>query len=176
MELKNEQTKFKEQLQDLNSRVVRSEANTLSYQKQLHSLAKKKLSDANKIIASYHNSEDFMQFMDRHDDELRPFNMSVGWNKAIGVVSSKYPSVVNPEDFSCPTWAVDSGSHDVDHASGSGGSRRPSGMRKAANVVSSGSTSSRSAGKKAMSEREAATRRAFLGKQLRARVDSSTET
>lgn len=50
--------------------------------------------------------------MDDHDDKLCPVNMTLGWNKAIGV-HSQYPDVVNPEDFPSPDWVVSGGTNDV---------------------------------------------------------------
>lgn len=176
VKLQSERAKLNEEIQDLNSRATRAEANCQSLQKSLRSLAKKKSSEVDKVIDAYHRSERFFEFIDKHDDELRPFNMSVGWDKAVGAVSHRYPTVVNPEDFPCPSWGVSGGSH-VAQASGSGGSRRPSGsgLKKCTQVVNSGLVSSHSTEGR-MSKREAAVRKSFPGKQLRRGPISSTDT
>lgn len=166
--LKTDSARFKEEIEDLHSQVTRAEADALSSRKQLVSLARKKSSDANKVIDAYHRSEGFLKFMDEHDNEMRPFNMSVGWDKAINVVSNKHPSVVIPSDFPCPNWgAVDSnlatrasgsGTKVIPQASGFGsrGSRRPfgSGSKGRVTAASQDSSSSGSGGKKPMSVRK----------------------
>lgn len=79
--LKKDKETFDERYQDLESRAIRAEADARSYQRQYDTLFKKKAVDCQKVVQAYHESEDFFQLMDRHDDQMRPINMSIGWNK-----------------------------------------------------------------------------------------------
>lgn len=71
------------------------------------------------IVDHYLNSDTFLEFIDGHDDQLRPEYMTMGWDKAIGAVSRAHPGVVDPADFASPDWALAEGGMMV-HASGSG--------------------------------------------------------
>lgn len=66
---------------------------------------KKKQLEFHKLVEVYHKSDAFLDLIDKHDDEIRPVNMSLGWDKAVGTVHKFYPDVVNQSDFPSP-WHV----------------------------------------------------------------------
>lgn len=70
--------------------------------------------DESAVISNYMNSEPFLQFMDSHDDALRPDFLTTGWEKAIHAVGSAHPGMFDPSEFPSPWMKA------ADHASGSG--------------------------------------------------------
>ena len=85
-------------------KVTVAEERDNSFEKKYTSLFKKNGLEFKKLIQVYHESDEFTSLIDSHDEEIRPVNMSIGWNKAVKTVHSKYPNVVDP-DFICgPLW------------------------------------------------------------------------
>lgn len=99
MDLKKEKPRFLEEKQDLESRAIRAEADAHSYQRQYDSLYKKRAAEFNKLVEAYQQSDAFLKFMDEHDDELRPVNMSIGWNKAVQVAKLLYEELAPVATF-----------------------------------------------------------------------------
>lgn len=129
--LKKENETFDEKCRDLESRAIHAEADAHSLQQQYDSLYRKKAADYKLVVKAYQESEDFLQLIDKHDDEVRPGIMSVGWDKAVNAVSKRHPIVVDPRNFPSLYGHIASGSgvNTVAQASGSGsrGSHRRSG-------------------------------------------------
>lgn len=79
-----------------------AEDQATSYQEKYSGLMKKKQLEFHKVVEDYQWLDAFLQLKDKHDNEMRPVNMSLGWNKAAGVVHYSYPDMVNPADFLSP--------------------------------------------------------------------------
>ncbi|KAL8104337.1 hypothetical protein AgCh_028520 [Apium graveolens] len=43
--------------------------------------------------------------MDEHDDEMRPVNLEIGWNRGVKDAQGVWPDVVDPSLLSCP-WQL----------------------------------------------------------------------
>ena len=105
---------------NMESRALQAEREARSYQKQYNSLHKKKTAEFQTVVECYQRSEPFLALIDEHDNKMRPLNMSIGWDRAVNVISDKYPDVVDPRNFPTPDWEVNKGSY-VDYAAGSSG-------------------------------------------------------
>lgn len=119
------------------SRALVAEDKVTALEEKYSGLLKKKQIEFKNLIGVYHQSEDFIKLMDDHDDEMRPVNMSLGWNKAVGVIHRPHPDIVNPSDYPSP-WGVEM-VVDVGQASGSGPKAVPQGPGSSSSHRSSGS-------------------------------------
>lgn len=79
-----------------------AEDQTTSYKEKYSSLTKKKQLE---LVDMYNQLDAFLSLMDEHDDEMRLVNMSLGWDKVVGVVHQFYPDVVHSSLFPSH-WAM----------------------------------------------------------------------
>ena len=59
------------------------------------------------FVGRYMASDEFMCFMDQHDDSVRPDILTSGWDGALGAVSAQHPGMFNPSAFPSPYSSVE---------------------------------------------------------------------
>ncbi|KAK1368102.1 hypothetical protein POM88_034194 [Heracleum sosnowskyi] len=73
-----------------------------SYKGMYEALESKSHQGDQHVVDNYLNSDGFLEFMDQHDNEVRPSILSVGWKQAILAVQESYPGIIKSSRFPNP--------------------------------------------------------------------------
>lgn len=54
------------------------------------------------LIDDYLASQEYVGFMEKHDDSLFPYQFTQGWDEALAEVTRRFPGTLNVSDFPSP--------------------------------------------------------------------------
>lgn len=76
--LEKEKVRLEKESENWQSRAHVAEVEASSYKKMCTNMANKNKAEFRTVVDSYMQSNIFLQFIDDHDDQMRPVNMTLG--------------------------------------------------------------------------------------------------
>ncbi|KAL1826482.1 hypothetical protein ACET3Z_004894 [Daucus carota] len=100
--LQKEKVSLTRAMNDWESRAHSAEDMVTSLQNRMKTLEEGLEKNKGMIIHEYMDSDPFLQFMDDHDDRVRPSVFTSGWDKALETVVADHPGMFDPSRYPSP--------------------------------------------------------------------------